>query len=115
VSHTVADPSSQPGQGPRTLRVGLHAEPQLRDLAERIVDDLREELERRFPGIEWAVELGEGRPKNPQARIAELVQDARRLLLDNRWDLVICLTDIPLRSETTGLSRRSRARPTGSA
>jgi hypothetical protein len=26
------------------------------------------------------------------------VQDARQLLLDNCWDLVICLTDIPLRS-----------------
>jgi putative flippase GtrA len=99
VSHTVADLSSQPGTGPRTLRVGLHAEPQLRNLAKRIVDDLREELERRFPGIEWRVELGEGGPKNPQARIAELVQDARRLLLDKHWDLVICLTDIPLRSD----------------
>lgn len=90
---------SQPGKGPRTLWVGLHAEPELRNLAERIVDGVREELERRFPGIEWRVELGEGGPKNPQARIAELVQDARRLLLDNRWDLVICLTDIPLRSD----------------
>lgn len=95
----MADRSSQPEKGSRTLRVGLHAEPQLRNLAERIVDDLREELERRFPEIEWRVELGEGRPKNPQARIAELVQDARQLLLDNRWDLVICLTDIPLRSD----------------
>jgi hypothetical protein len=36
----VADLSSQPGKGSRTLRVGLHAEPQLRNLAERIVDDL---------------------------------------------------------------------------
>jgi uncharacterized membrane protein len=95
----VADPSSQSGKGSRTLRVGIHAESQLRTLAERIVDDLREELERRFEGIEWRVELGDGEPKNPQAKIAELVQDARRLLLDNHWDLVICLTDIPLRSD----------------
>jgi hypothetical protein len=54
----------------------------MRNLAERIFDDLRDELERRFPRIEWRVELGEGGPNNPQARIAELVQDARRLLLD---------------------------------
>jgi hypothetical protein len=81
------------------LWVGLYAEPHLRNLAERIVDGLREELERRFPGIEWRVELGKGGPKNPQARIAKLVQDARRLLLDKHWDLVICLTDIPLRSD----------------
>jgi hypothetical protein len=45
------------------------------------------------------VELGHGAPKDPQARIAELVQDARQLLLDNSWDLIICLTDIPLRSD----------------
>jgi hypothetical protein len=98
-SHTVAQLSGQPGKDSRTLRVGLHAEPQLGELAERIVGDLGEELERRFPGIECLVELGEGEPKNPQARIAELVQDARRLLLGNRWDLIICLTDIPLRSD----------------
>jgi hypothetical protein len=35
------------------------------------------------------VELGDGKPKNPQAKIAELVRDARRLLLDNHWDLVL--------------------------
>jgi hypothetical protein len=95
----VADSSSRAGKESRTLRVGLHAEPQLRDLAERIVDDLREDLQRRFPEIEWRVELGHGAPKDPQARIAELVQDARQLLLDNSWDLIICLTDIPLRSD----------------
>jgi hypothetical protein len=99
VSRAVADSSSQSGRRSRTLRVGLHAEPQLRTLAERIVDELREELEHRFAEIEWRVELGDGGPKNPQARIAELMQDARQLLLDNRWDLVICLTDIPLRSD----------------
>lgn len=95
----MADHSTQPEQGSRTLRAGVHAEPQLRQLAERIVDDLREDLERRFPEIAWQVELGDGKPKDPQARIAELVQDARQLLLDNGWDLAICLTDIPLRSD----------------
>ncbi|HEV7808086.1 MAG TPA: hypothetical protein VGO80_19895 [Solirubrobacteraceae bacterium] len=81
------------------MRVGLHAEPQLRALAERVVDHLHEDLERRFAEVEWQVDLGEGAPKDPQARIAELMQESRRLLLDNGWDLVICLTDIPLRSD----------------
>jgi uncharacterized membrane protein len=98
VSHTVADLDSEPGNG-GTLWVGLDAEPQLRDLAERMGDDLREELERRFPGIGWRVEFGDGGPVNPQARVGEIVQDARRRLLDNRWHFVICLTDIPLRSD----------------
>jgi uncharacterized membrane protein len=94
----VAD-SEQTASESRSLRVGLHAEPQLRDLAERIADDLRGDLQRRFPEIEWRVELGRGKPKDPQARIAELMQDARQVLLDNDWDLIICLTDIPLRSD----------------
>jgi uncharacterized membrane protein len=91
--------SAQTASESRSLRVGLHAEPQLRDVAERIADDLRDDLQRRFPEIEWQVELGRGKPKDPQARIAELVQDARQVLLDNDWDLIICLTDIPLRSD----------------
>jgi hypothetical protein len=81
------------------LRVGLQAEPQLRDLAERIADDLRGDLERRFPDIAWRVELGEADLRNPHGKIAEFVQDARRMLLDNGWDLTICLTDLPLRSD----------------
>jgi hypothetical protein len=93
------DDSAQTASESRSVRVGLHAEPQLRDLAERIADDLRGDLKRRFPEIEWRVELGAGKPKDPQAPIAELVQDARQVLLDNDWDLIICLTDIPLRSD----------------
>jgi hypothetical protein len=95
----VTDLGSQPRKRTRGLRVGLHAEPQLRELAERIVDDLREDLGRRYTDVEWQVEPGGGPPKDAQAMIAELVQDARRLLLDKGWDLIICLTDIPLRSD----------------
>ena len=91
--------SAQPASESQCLRVGLQAEPQLRDLAERIADDLRGDLQRRFAEIQWRVELGQGKPKDPQARIAELMQDARQVLLDNDWDLIICLTDIPLRSD----------------
>jgi uncharacterized membrane protein len=93
----------------RTLRVGLHAEPQLRELAERIAHDLGADLERRFPEVEWRVELGQGKPKDPQAPIAELVRDARQLLLDQGWDLVVCLTDIPLRSEGRPLTAHASA------
>jgi hypothetical protein len=83
----------------RVLRVGLQAEPQLRDLAERIADDVRADLERRFPDIAWRVELGENELADPQGRIAELVQDARRVLLDKSWDLTLWLTNLPLRSD----------------
>jgi len=89
----------------RSLRVGVEAEPQLHDLAERIADDLRDDLERRFPEIAWRVEFGAGKPNDPQARIAELVQDARQLLLENGWDLIVCLTDIPLSGGARGRIR----------
>ena len=75
--------------------MGLYAEPQLVELAKRIADELGADLERRFPEVERRIELGEGRPRDPQAPIAELVRDARQLLLDHGWDLVVCLTDIP--------------------
>lgn len=83
----------------RVLRVGLQAEPQLRDLAERIADDLRDDLAQRFADFQWRVELGTAALKDPQERIADVVQDARRALLDNHWDLTILLTDLPLRSD----------------
>jgi hypothetical protein len=94
----MAEPSQAP-TAPRTLRVGLDAEPQLADLAERITEDLCADLGRRFPEIEWRVEPHPGEPKDPQARIGELIQAARQRLLDHGWDLAICLIDIPLRSD----------------
>jgi hypothetical protein len=93
----------------RKLRVGLDVEPQLLGLAARMVDALEEDLGRRFPGIDWTVELAEGEPKDPQARTAELVRAARATLLDRGWDLVICLTDIPLRSGGRPLTAHASA------
>jgi uncharacterized membrane protein len=93
----------------RILRVGMRAEPQLRDLAERIAGDLAADLARRFPDIEWRVELGEGAAKDPRARIVELVRGARDELLERSWDLIICLTDIPLLSEGRPLTAYANA------
>ena len=77
---------TQPATASRTLPVGLHAEPQLVELAARIVEDLGADLEHRFPEIEWRVELGQGQPKDPQAPIAELVRDARqRSIMAGTW------------------------------
>jgi hypothetical protein len=80
----------------RSLRIGIEAEPQLRGLAEQLAAELGEELGQRFSEIEWSVELGRSSFKDPQARIAELVREARRMMLERGWDLVICLTDIPM-------------------
>ena len=64
-----------------------------RDLAEA---GLGEELERRLPGAQWRVEVVESRLVQPPATDAAIVEAARRLLLDSGWDVVVCLTDLPL-------------------
>jgi hypothetical protein len=57
---------------------------------------LGEELERRLPGAKWRVEVVEGRLVQPPAHDASIVDAARRLLLGSGWDVVVCLTDLPL-------------------
>jgi hypothetical protein len=64
-----------------------------RDLADA---GLGEELERRLPGAQWRVEVVESRLVQPPATDAAVVDAARRLLLDSGWDVVVCLTDLPL-------------------
>ncbi|MDT5351743.1 MAG: hypothetical protein QOJ56_275, partial [Mycobacterium sp.] len=64
-----------------------------RDLADA---GLGEELARRLPGANWRVEVVEGRLVQPPATDAVIVDSARRLLLDSGWDVVVCLTDLPL-------------------
>ncbi len=64
-----------------------------RDLADA---GLSAELERRLPGAKWRVEVVEGRLVQPPATDSVIVDAARRLLLDRGWDVVVCLTDLPL-------------------
>src|SRR3954471_6180331 len=74
---------------PRSLRLGLEAEPPLRDVARRIADDLAERLRARFPDIAWTVEVLDGELKDPQARIAELIKEARETMLERGIDLAV--------------------------
>jgi hypothetical protein len=64
-----------------------------RDLADA---GLAEELERRLPGARWRVEFVESRLVQPPATDAEIVNAARRLMLDSGWEVAVCLTDLPL-------------------
>jgi len=89
--------------------VGLQAEPQLHGLAERIAGDFGRDLKRRFPEIERRVAVGDPVAKDPQARLADLVRFARGLLLERGWDLMTCLTDIPLLAGGRPLTARASA------
>lgn len=66
-------------------------------LARELVDaGLGELLEQRLPGARWRVEVVEDRLVQPPATDATIVDAARRLMLNSEWDVVVCLTDLPL-------------------
>ncbi len=69
-------------------------------LARELADtELQSELDQRLPGARWCIEVMEGRLVQPPATDAEIVQAARKTLLDKGWDVVGCLTDLPLHVE----------------
>jgi hypothetical protein len=69
-------------------------------LARELADtELHCELDKRLPGARWCIEVMEGRLVQPPATDAQIVNAARRTLLDKGWDVVICLTDLPLHVE----------------
>jgi hypothetical protein len=59
-------------------------------------NDLIAALPTRLPGGDWRVEVVQVDLLSPPATDAELVAASRDLLLDHEWDLVVCLTDLPL-------------------
>src|SRR4029453_8186175 len=80
------------------VRVGVVNPPAISDeLTTGLVDDIRGELEARFPDVRWAFQLLDDGLVEPPAEDAEIVGAARQLLLARAWDLVVVLTDLPLR------------------
>jgi hypothetical protein len=63
-----------------------------------LADDLPSELSVQLPTVEWRVSTVVDVLVRPPADDAALVAAARERLLDEAWDLVICLTDLPLRA-----------------
>lgn len=83
---------------PQEKRVGFHVEPDLIDLAEEVSEELGDELAERFPRCHWKVRVEQAEPKDPSLGRREFVRDLRRYSLDQDWDLAVCLTRLPLRS-----------------
>jgi hypothetical protein len=80
------------------LTLGVLAEPELADLPESLAEDLADHLDERFGEVRWEVVPGEEALSEPYANPSELLAAARRRLLDEDWDLIVCLTKLPLRS-----------------
>jgi hypothetical protein len=80
------------------VTMGIVAAPALQDaLIADWVRDLRRELGARHPDVQWRFRLVRDALVAPPAGDGEIVAAARRRLLDGDWDLVIVLTDLPLR------------------
>lgn len=76
--------------------LGLLAAPGLpAEVARRLARSLPRRLADRFPDARWIVRVGVGDPLPAGARGIDLVQTARRRLLEESWDLAICITDLP--------------------
>ena len=103
---------SEPGSAPPTaVRVGVITTPALASGAEeRLARDLEALLSERYPDVLWELERAREGLVEPPARLTDLVDAARALLLARDWDLAVVVTEVPLR-----LGRRpllSHASPT---
>lgn len=84
--------------GLRTFTLGVVAAPGLpADIARQLSDDLRDELARLYPELVWELPVVSDALVAGPALTTEVIDAARRRLLDEDWELVVVLTDLPLR------------------
>jgi hypothetical protein len=66
------------------------------DLAAGMLAELTEWLNERLPGGHWTVEQVSDRLVEAPADLSRLIAAARRRMLSDGWQLVVCVTDLPL-------------------
>jgi hypothetical protein len=92
----------QPGRFPMSageVVIGLVSAPgTATEVASNLADDLRAELRVQLPSVQWRVPTVVDVLVHPPADDAALVAAGRERLLKEAWDLVVCLTDLPLRA-----------------
>lgn len=67
------------------------------EVASNLADDLHAELSLQLPTVRWRVPTVVDVLVHPPSDDATIVAAARERLLAEAWDLVVCLTDLPLR------------------
>ena len=70
-----------------------------------IADDLAEDLREAYGALGWRTEFVVDRLAAPPVETAELVEAARRALLQRGWDFAVAVTDLPLRHGSRPVSR----------
>ncbi|WP_227484870.1 hypothetical protein [Dermacoccus barathri] len=89
--------SAQEGDRPR-LDVGVIVSPSVKSVTrESVGADLDAELSQRYAQIDWNVVVVADRLEEPPVMPLDLMESARDRMLDEDWDLVLVLTDFPLK------------------
>ena len=92
----------------RSVRLGLLVAPGLpEEVSGRIADDLAEDLREAHGALGWRTEFVVDRLVVPPAETIQLVEAARRALLERGWDLAVVVTDLPLRHGSRPVSRHA--------
>ena len=90
------------------VQVGLIATRALEhDTVDEIADELAAALSDRFPGVAWKVVGIRSDLLPPPAPMTELVDAARRHLLEHDFDMAVAVTDLPLRLARRPLVKHS--------
>jgi hypothetical protein len=92
----VASPKSS---GRPELTLGVVATPGLpAEMAPGLAAELRAELSQIYPELAWRLPVVSDALVVPPALLPDLIDAGRRKLLSERWDMALCLTDLPLPS-----------------
>ena len=105
-AETTAIPSPPQPDAPATdrptLDVGVVVAPGLSTFKPDVVtSDIAAELSAKYPRIHWNIQTVEDRLEEPGISPLDLMETARDRMLDEDWDLVLVLTDLPLKDGRT--------------
>jgi hypothetical protein len=67
-------------------------------LTESLLPDIADRLGAQLPGARWKVEFVSDRLVEPPTDLSALISAGRRMLLARGWQLVVCVTDLPLQT-----------------
>ena len=94
---TTEERARAPKSKGRTLVLGVVVAPGIaHELTAEIVAELEQDLDERYGTVKWETELTVDRLVSPGASTTDVIEAARRKLLESRWDLGIVVTDLPL-------------------